>query len=413
MSVTETHITQVKINEYKIEYAHGKPLSEFNIHNCPNSIFDFESTYFKSLMSMYQLYSQNLEKVTEQLKAFNTEAMNEYIKSNFDELKSKYVSLIQSEIDELKNTSADDLVAYAFNSETLSNELVSKNTINSLSNDMLSEISEKQSILDNIDEIVTNELISNWFIKFDTNAESEDILKEHKSNWSISISNLLENIEEWKQRMLEIAIDNERIVIEEFLSIPYDQTIFDKQLIEHINTELTKHTTDIKESILDDVKCKFNTNTLRKFHTCIDSEIMCKPSNKCYKYIDSFMEVINYKILDFINRLYTSRFDTTLVDWYELKKTLFTTINELFDNVSRILYKNIHDKINLIKPFDDTITTKTGLTKAGSSLVNSINNSLISIPILINDYKQMTGNGDIFNEINSLIKDINDAYIHD
>lgn len=399
----KTVIVPINTNEYIIKYAHGRPLSDFTIDTCPDSVFNYDCQYYQSLLALKTTYLTNIERVKYQLEAFDESLMNKYIDDHIDAKYLAYSSNVRNSIEELSALTPEAMVS-DISQETMDTRVTARD-LESLSEAISSDLSEFQSALDSVEDVVYDELTAEWFRMHNTSPESERYCKDLLAKWEIGLGNLSNEFRAWKEDALREATDYEKQQIIEYQSIPHTVKEINNQLRKLYRTEISKATQEIKASALDIIITKLPSSALSKYEDQLTSIIMLHSKCKCYGYIDRFMETVKNKMTYFINKLKLDEF-TIAIDFYELKKYLFPIVNSTVNAMSHVLFTEMRDRLDLIQSYTDNVTNMQHMKRIATSIVGDINTNLDDMDIVINDIDD-----DSFRSLNEAIMYLNESYI--
>lgn len=375
-SYPQTIIIPIGINDYEIHYAHGQPLSKFTIDDCPDSVFNYDCHYYKSLQSLKNNYTNNLKHVKFQLEAFNEDLMEDYINERIDALYIKYSESVRSDIKDLKELTPEDIIRDVSNG-AISIEDIHDHDITSLSEDLLSDLSEKQTAFDSVQSVAYDELYAEWFDLHQTTPNSRPYLEDLLSRWELGLGNLENEFRAWKEDALKEAIEYEKQFISEYQTIPLNGKDFKKQIQSICRTNIAAITQDVKNSSLDIIITKLPKSAIDKYESQLNTLIFMHSKCKCHRYIDSYMEVIRGKVNTTINKLKVAHFDSSTTDWYDLKKTIFPVVESTIKNLAHELFSEINERLNLIPSYlDNTITNMEHMKRLSTTIITGINENL-------------------------------------
>lgn len=401
----KTVIVPIGINSYDIKYAHGKPMSDFTVETCPDSVFNYDCQYYKSIMALKTTYSRNIETVKHQLEAFDEKLKDEFINSRIDSLYMSAVNKIHENINTLKSTSAEDIVRDISNNSMSADE-VSVRDLNTLDEDIASELSDQQSALDSVGDVVLEELETEWYSMHHTSKDSKEHLEKMLDDWVNGLEQLGTSITEWKQFALSSAIDYERIQIQEFNAIPHNMNEFMNQLRSLYNSAISTSTQDVKDSAFDIVCSKIPRPVVEKYSDHILGFTLLNRRCKCYKCIDSFMTLVRTRIIEIVNGLKCSLFSND-TDWYDCKKSLFPLIETYVSNMSRMLFTQINDRLSLLPQCSTSLSNLPQVQRTSGEIITQINGNLLDFQFTEQDINNDVSTVNVIEIVNT----INDAYI--
>lgn len=395
----KTVIVKVKTNEYDISYAHGKPMYSFTVDTCPDSIFNYNSDYYQSIISLKNNFLTAINHIKFKLEAFDQQLLDEYIASRSQSLREKYISSINNNISKLQDMNDPSFVDSMSPTHKWSeSERIQFET------DVESEILEQESILSTVDETIRQELYNQWFYEHGTTPNSMSKLQSDLCEKEIGFRSLDDEILEWKKQALREAIDFENIVITEYTSIPHVQEEFDEQFNNLYLDLMSSHSTDVKNSCFDVIYHKFPKHVTDKYGSHLNSMIFMHGKNKCHKNIDTYMSVVKDRIVSIMSCLHTDAFEC--VDWYELKKYIFPVLSKTVDMHARMLFQYLNDRLKRIDIEINGNVTMDALRKIATTVVMNINSSLSDFHLIMS---KITDSG--FIELKEVISNSNEAYI--
>lgn len=380
----KTVIIPTNINEYSIHYAHGKPLSDFTVDDCPDSVFNYNCQYYQSLVALKKKYDAELSKVLYQLEAFDEDKMEDFINERIDEKYKNYSERLRADIEELSSMTAEEIIRDVSNGDIDASHL-RVTDINDLNSDIMSDLSERQSELDSVESIAYDELYAEWFRVHETSPESKMYLTDIQGNLLLGLGKMDQEVRAWKTSALNDAIEYERNSIKEYQSIPHNITEFRKQLQTLQRTTIANLIQDIKNSVLDIILSKMPKSAIDKYEKQINTLILLHSKCKCHKYIDAFSEVIKNKITIAISKLKMTKFNETL-DWYELKQYIFPLLESGVTNIYHRFFSEMNERLALVPKSDDLVTNMDGMKTVSRNIIASINENLDDMHTVINEF---------------------------
>lgn len=401
----KTVIVPIGVNSYNIKYAHDKPLSDFTVDDCPDSVFNYDCQYFKSIMTLKSTYERNIETVKHQLEAFDDKLKEDFINSRIDNLYITAVNKIHANINTLISTTAEDIVRDVSNN-SIDAEDMNVRDLNSLNDAIETELSEQQSALDSVGEEVLEDLETEWYEMHHTTSESKDHLTKMLADWLNGIDQLSNSITEWKQFALNSAIEYERIQIQEFNAIPRTANEFMTQLRTLYNSVISSSTQDVKNSALDVICSKLPRAVVDKYCDHIHGYTLLNRRCKCYKCIDTFMTLVRTRIIAIVSELKYQLFGSN-TDWYDCKKSLFPLIETYVSNMSRMLFTQINERLSLLPKYDSSMQNIPQVKRVSNEVVEQINANLIDFQFTEQDINNDISTSNLIDMINN----INEAYV--
>lgn len=396
----KTVIIPLNNNDYTIQYAHERPLSSFTVDDCPDSVFNYNNSYYQSLLSMKQSFIQNLEKLNKQLEAFDETARENFINEHIDEKYLSYTNKIQKNITKLSSTTAEDIIRDISNGSID----ITERDITELSDEIMSDLSEFHSALESVDEFVYEELNNKWFTQHGIAPSSEQYIKNMKSQWEAYIANVDMEIIEWKKVALADAVEYENKCIKEYQSIPKTCRDFKTQLQRMYRQNVSLSTQDVKNSVLDIVKTKLHATAIKKYDNQLNTLIMLHNKCKCYRYIEQYMSAVNEKLSTMLNTLNLKSFKDA--NWYELKQLIFPMVNKQIMNQTQTLFREIEERLSLIQPFGDIVSNMQMMKRIITNLIAAMNDALIDMPTAIED----NVTDESFEGLIELVDSVNEKY---
>ena len=370
-SYPQTTIVPKGVNDYDIQYAHGKPLSEFSVDDCPDSVFNYDCQYYKSLLSMKAMYESNVTAAKHKLDAHDESLMNAYINDHIDEIYSKTAKRINKSIDKLSAMSAEDLVRDISNDTSLA----SAKDIAELKADIAAELDEQQYAMSSVEDVIIDELTERWYNMYQTCANNKRDDEAVYIRWVSGLKEIESEIKNWKRAALDEAIEYERQRISEFNAIPHNGNEFKTQLRKMTAKLISESTTDVKSSAFDVICSKLPRSAVDKYSDQLNTMIMLHKRNRCYSVIDTFMNTFKVKLNEILGRLNINDF-VEATDWYELKKFIFPLVESCVNSMSRIIFTEMNDRLSLIQKYTDNISNLQHMSRLTTDVVNSITNVL-------------------------------------
>lgn len=375
-SYPQTTIIPRGVNDYDIQYAHGKPLSDFNIDDCPDSVFNYDCHYYKSLMSMKQMYESRIAEASHKLDAHNEALMHEYVNNHIDEHYNKATKRVSKSIDKLSHMSAEDLVRDMSSDTSLANA----RDIAHLKADIAADLDDQRYALSSVEDEVTEDLENQWYAMYQTTKESKHIDETIHAKWVSALAENEREVRNWKQTALDAAIEYERVQISEFNAIPRNGADFKKQLQKMTAKLLSDSTADVKSSAFDIVCSKLPKGATDKYGDQLNTMIMLHKRNRCYVIIDEFMNRFKAKLNTALSHLCIDNF-VEATDWYDVKKYLFPLIESTTNAMSRIIFTEVSDRLSLIQKYTDTISNLQQMSRLATDIVNGISSVLNDVHI--------------------------------
>lgn len=370
-SYPQTTIVPKGVNDYDIRYAHGKPLSEFTIDDCPDTVFNYDCQYYKSLLSMKSMYETSAANAKRKLDAHDESLMNAYINDHVDEIYSKAAKRINKSIDTLSSLSAEDLVRDISNDTNLANS----RDIANLKADIEAEMDEQQEALSSVEDEVIEDLTAQWYTMYQTSPDNKRADESIYTRWVNGLKEIDNEIKNWKRVALDEAIEYERTQISEFNAIPHNGTEFKSQLRKMTAKLISESTADVKSSAFDVICSKLPRSAVEKYNDQLNTMIMLHKRNRCYSVIDTFMNTFKVKLNDILGRLNINDF-VAATDWYELKKFLFPLIESCVNAMSKNIFTEMNDRLSLIQKYTDNISNLQHMSRLVSDVVTATTNVL-------------------------------------
>lgn len=398
-----THIARIQSNQYELIYQYNKPLSNYTLNDCPDSLFNYNSPFYINIVSMKNRYNQRIKDINKKLIAFDTHLMNQYINSRFEDLKTNYLEILTKDIESIKDIKSNKPTIDE--NEQNSSDIFNPNSI-SFRLSYEKELSEKTSLIKNIDELIYNILFNQWFELHSTTPDSEVKLNESLDKWSKGLLDLDKTYQQWKSDVFSLAQTIENEIISEFNDIPHNCFEFNDRITKHITKLNQYHKTDIINSCIDIVTTKLTSQTYEKYGKSINTLIINAPKNKCTNLIQTTLSTIFNVITSNIARLKVNKF-VVATDWYQLKKDITPIIDNIYITFMNKLFMIINDKFKYIPSFTEDITTKDEFKVQSKLLVASFNETNEMITILINSIQT----DPLIDDFSDLIDEINASYV--
>lgn len=365
------------VNNYDIQYAHGRPLSDFTIEDCPDSVFNYNCQYYKSLISLKQMYEANITAAKRKLEAHDEELLSDYINKNVDDVYKRTKQRINKSIDKLSSYHAEDIVRDISNDATLS---ITARDITELEADISADLADQQYALSSVEDEVIDELTEKWYKIYQTTPESKQSDEQIYLKWVSSLGELENEIKHWKSAALEEAIEYEKIQISEFNAIPHNGKDFRNQLRKLTTKLISDLTQDVKNSAFDVIYTKLPKSVIDKYKDQLNAMIMLHKRCKLYSMVDSFMNTFKLQLNSLLGTLNIDDFvDAT--DWYELKKYLFPIVETCIQTMARTAFTELNDRLTLLPKYNDYVTNIQYMNRVSNDIVNAINNAILDVDL--------------------------------